>query len=135
CGASRFCVWVGSRKPTLLQSKRPAFTCQSRAPHGFSLDPVKEQTRVAVPQGDCPMLHHVSVGVRDVERAARFYDAALGALGYKRMAEYMPYAIAYGATAPAFWIQLPHDQQTPTPGNGTHIGFAAKNKNAVHKFH
>ena len=26
------------------------------------------------------MLHHVSVGVRDVGRAAQFYDAALGAL-------------------------------------------------------
>jgi catechol 2,3-dioxygenase-like lactoylglutathione lyase family enzyme len=81
------------------------------------------------------MLHHVSIGVRDVERAARFYDAALGALGYRRTAEYLPYAIAYGTAAPAFWIQLPHDQQASTPGNGTHIGFAAKNKNAVHKFH
>jgi catechol 2,3-dioxygenase-like lactoylglutathione lyase family enzyme len=81
------------------------------------------------------MLHHVSIGVRDVERAARFYDAALGALGYKRTAEYLPYAVAYGITAPAFWIQLPHNQQASTPGNGTHIGFTAKNKNAVHKFH
>jgi catechol 2,3-dioxygenase-like lactoylglutathione lyase family enzyme len=81
------------------------------------------------------MLHHVSVGVRDVERAARFYDAALGALGYKRLAEYMPYAIAYGVTAPAFWIQLPHNQQSSNPGNGVHIGFSATNKRAVHKFH
>lgn len=81
------------------------------------------------------MLHHVSVGVRDVERAARFYDAALGALGYKRMAEYLPYAIAYGLTAPAFWIQLPHNQEASNPGNGTHVGFAARDKNAVHKFH
>jgi catechol 2,3-dioxygenase-like lactoylglutathione lyase family enzyme len=81
------------------------------------------------------MLHHVSVGVRDVERAARFYDAALGALGYKRMAEYLPYAIAYGATAPAFWIQLPHNQEASNPGNGAHVGFAARNKGAVHKFH
>ena len=31
------------------------------------------------------MLHHVSVGVADVERAARFYDAVLGTLGYKRV--------------------------------------------------
>ena len=81
------------------------------------------------------MLHHVSVGVRDVERAARFYDAALGALGYRRMAEYLPYAIAYGATAPAFWIQLPHNQEASNPGNGAHVGFAAKDKNAVQKFH
>jgi catechol 2,3-dioxygenase-like lactoylglutathione lyase family enzyme len=81
------------------------------------------------------MLHHVSVGVRDVERAGRFYDAALGALGYKRTAEYLPYAIAYGVTAPAFWIQLPHNQQAPNPGNGAHIGFSARDKDAVHTFY
>jgi catechol 2,3-dioxygenase-like lactoylglutathione lyase family enzyme len=39
------------------------------------------------------MLHHVSVGVLNVERAAKFYDAALGALGYKRIMEFLPYAI------------------------------------------
>jgi len=81
------------------------------------------------------MLHHVSVGVRDVERAARFYDAALGALGYKRTAEYLPYAIAYGVTTPAFWIQLPHNQQAPNPGNGAHVGFSARDKSAVHTFY
>ena len=49
------------------------------------------------------MLHHVSVGVSDIARAIRFYDAALGALGYKRVMEFMPYAVAYGESAPAFW--------------------------------
>jgi len=81
------------------------------------------------------MLHHVSVGVRDVGRAAQFYDAALGALGFKRVMEFMPYAIAYGVASPAFWIQLPHNQQPASVGNGAHIGFSAKTKNAVHKFH
>ena len=42
------------------------------------------------------MLHHVSVGVMDVERAAKFYDAVLNALGYKRIMEYLPHAIGYG---------------------------------------
>ena len=46
------------------------------------------------------MLHHVSVGVSDVGRAAQFYDAALGALGYKRVMEFMPYAVGYGERAP-----------------------------------
>ena len=57
------------------------------------------------------MLHHVSVGVTDVERAAKFYDAVLGTLGYKRVMEYLPYAIAYGDSGPSFWIGLPHNQQ------------------------
>ncbi|HEV2561591.1 MAG TPA: VOC family protein [Rhizomicrobium sp.] len=81
------------------------------------------------------MLHHVSVGVADVTRATKFYDAVMAALGYKRVMEFMPYAVAYGETAPSFWVQLPHNQQAPNPGNGNHVGFAARTKNAVHKFH
>jgi len=81
------------------------------------------------------MLHHVSIGVLDVERAAKFYDAALGALGYKRIMEFLPYAIGYGETRPEFWVQLPHDQNAASVGNGTHVGFIARSKDAVHKFH
>ncbi|HEY5048612.1 MAG TPA: VOC family protein [Rhizomicrobium sp.] len=81
------------------------------------------------------MLHHVSVGVTDVERAARFYDEVLGALGYKRSAQYLPYAIAYGEGVSEFWIQMPHDQRAPNPGNGNHVSFAARSRDAVDKFH
>jgi catechol 2,3-dioxygenase-like lactoylglutathione lyase family enzyme len=81
------------------------------------------------------MLHHVSVGVADVERAAKFYDAALRALGYKRIMEFLPYAIGYGETGPEFWVQLPHNQQPASVGNGYHVGFAAGSKKAVQKFH
>ncbi|HEX3430576.1 MAG TPA: VOC family protein [Rhizomicrobium sp.] len=81
------------------------------------------------------MLHHVSVGVTDVSRAADFYDAVLGALGYKRTAQYLPYAVAYGEGVSEFWIQLPHDKSAPSAGNGAHFGFAARNQDAVHRFH
>jgi catechol 2,3-dioxygenase-like lactoylglutathione lyase family enzyme len=81
------------------------------------------------------MLHHVSVGVADVARAADFYDAVLGALGYKRTAQYLPYAIAYGEGVSEFWIGQPHDKSAPSVGNGTHFGFVARNQNAVHRFH
>ncbi len=81
------------------------------------------------------MLHHVSVGVRDVERAATFYDAVLAALGYKRVMEFLPYAIAYGDEYPSFWVQLPHNQQEASVGNGAHIGFIARSKDAVDNFH
>jgi catechol 2,3-dioxygenase-like lactoylglutathione lyase family enzyme len=81
------------------------------------------------------MLHHVSVGVTDVERAAKFYDAVLGTLGYKRVMEFMPYAVAYGESGPSFWIQLPHDQQAASVGNGAHVGFSARTKLAVDAFH
>ncbi|MDE2493122.1 MAG: VOC family protein [Alphaproteobacteria bacterium] len=81
------------------------------------------------------MLHHVSVGVREVERAAAFYDAVLGALGYKRIMEFLPYAVAYGDENPSFWVQLPHNQQMASVGNGVHIGFIARSKDAVRRFH
>lgn len=83
------------------------------------------------------MLHHVSVGVRDVERAAKFYDPVLKALGYKRVMDFSPGAIAYGESEdrPEFWIGKPHDQGMPSAGNGVHVGFIAKSKGAVNKFH
>lgn len=81
------------------------------------------------------MLHHVSVGVSDVLRAAEFYDAVLGALGYKRTAQYLPYAIAYGEGVSEFWVQLPHDHEAASIGNGAHVGFGARSQDAVHRFH
>jgi catechol 2,3-dioxygenase-like lactoylglutathione lyase family enzyme len=85
------------------------------------------------------MLHHVSVGVTDVERAAQFYDAVLKKLGFKRVMEIMPYGIAYGLaygpTKPQFWVQLPHDQGRASSGNGTHIAFNAGSRAAVNAFH
>ena len=83
------------------------------------------------------MLHHVSVGVTDLARAASFYDPVLKALGYRRVADYSPHAIGYGEAKdkPEFWIGQPHNQHPQTAGNGTHIGFAAKSKGAVQKFH
>ena len=80
------------------------------------------------------MLHHISVGVADVERAAKFYDAALGALGYRRLLEFLPHGLGYGDKYPNFWVQLPRAGQACF-GNGSHVGFAAKNRNAVEAFH
>ena len=81
------------------------------------------------------MLHHVSIGVASVERAAKFYDAVLSTLGFRRVMEVMPYGIAYGLKMPQFWVQLPHDKNGPSSGNGTHIAFNAESKAAVKAFH
>lgn len=81
------------------------------------------------------ILHHVSVGVRDVEAAGRFYDAVLGALGYQRYWQSMPYAIAYGEDGYDFWVQLPYDQNPAGVGNGQHVAFNARSIAAVHAFH
>jgi catechol 2,3-dioxygenase-like lactoylglutathione lyase family enzyme len=81
------------------------------------------------------MLHHVSVGVSDVARAARFYDSVLGALGYRRVMEFMPYGIGYGETTPMFWVQLPHDRSSASVGNGVHVGFIGRSKAVIETFH
>lgn len=83
------------------------------------------------------MLHHVSVGVRDVARAAEFYDPVLGALGYSRVMEFLPHAIGYGENKDRaeFWIQLPASKQMATQGEGVHIGFSAPTRESVDAFH
>ncbi len=82
-----------------------------------------------------PMLSHVSVGVNDTVRAAKFYDAICGALGFSRVADYLPHAAGYGAKAPEFWIGAPHDGGQQSAGNGVHICFAAPDRKAVDRFH
>ena len=82
------------------------------------------------------MIHHVSLGVSDLARAAAFYDAALTPLGYRRTFEIEGLAIAYGEELPEFWIGGPLDRGRPaTAGNGTHIAFAAPSREAVAQFH
>jgi catechol 2,3-dioxygenase-like lactoylglutathione lyase family enzyme len=81
------------------------------------------------------MLHHVSVGSRDVARAAAFYDKVFKALGYRRVMEFLPYAVGYGEEHPEFWVGAPADGKTPSVGNGVHISFVAASKRAVNAFH
>jgi catechol 2,3-dioxygenase-like lactoylglutathione lyase family enzyme len=81
------------------------------------------------------MLHHVSIGVADVARAAQFYDRVLHELGYKRVFEVLPYGVGYGDKVPAFWVQLPHDHNAASTGNGVHVAFNATSEAMIHAFH
>ena len=81
------------------------------------------------------MLHHVSIGVVDVARAAQFYDRVLQELGFKRVFEVLPYGIGYGEKQPAFWIGLPHDQRSASIGNGVHVAFNATSEEMIRAFH
>ncbi len=51
------------------------------------------------------MIDHVSVGVSDLERAARFYEATLAPLGMSRLVT-RPATIGFGKNYPEFWINL-----------------------------
>ena len=78
---------------------------------------------------------HNCVGTNDLERAGRFYDAALAPLGIVRLGDFLDQGLAYGARAAEFLVLRPLDGGAATPGNGVTIGFKAPNRAAVDAFH
>ncbi len=80
------------------------------------------------------IVSHLSVGTNDFDRAVVFYDKVLSTLGCKQLVKY-PGAVAYGREYPEFWVQIPIDGKPSTVGNGSHVGFVASSKQAVHAFH
>ena len=80
------------------------------------------------------IISHVSIGTNDFERALRFYDRTLAALGCKRIMQH-PGAVAYGRAFPEFWVQTPIDGKPAATGNGIHFGFVAIDQAQVHAFY
>ena len=80
------------------------------------------------------MIDHVSVGVRDLERAARFYEPTLAALGLNRLVT-RPATIGFGKAYPEFWINLREGMPRVAPGSGAHICLRAKATGEVDAFH
>ncbi|MBB5204046.1 catechol 2,3-dioxygenase-like lactoylglutathione lyase family enzyme [Inhella inkyongensis] len=80
------------------------------------------------------MLHHLSFATADLARSGAFYDAVLGALGYRRVFEAAT-AVGYGLVTDEdqFCLKLRHPV-TP-PGPGFHLAFAAPSRAAVDAFH
>jgi catechol 2,3-dioxygenase-like lactoylglutathione lyase family enzyme len=80
------------------------------------------------------MLDHLSLGVTDLTRALRFYDAAFAPLGYKRQLANEREA-AYGPQgAPTFWL-YPVKAGESVVGAGTHIALSAASRAAVEAAH
>lgn len=80
------------------------------------------------------MLHHLSFGVRDLARAGAFYDAVLGALGYRRVFE-DDTAIGYGVEDDKDLLCLKLRSNATPPGDGSHLAFAAPSRAAATAFH
>jgi catechol 2,3-dioxygenase-like lactoylglutathione lyase family enzyme len=80
------------------------------------------------------MIDHVSIGASDLERAARFYEAVLGTLGYAKLAV-RPKTLGFGKQYPEFWLNH-RPSMTPVPAdNGVHFCLRAKSREAVDAFH
>lgn len=79
-------------------------------------------------------IDHTGIGVADVSRSAVFYDAVLGALGMRRVAQ-MPEqvgtdGVGYGVEHPVFWIDRFHPHSVKQ-----HTAFAAVSRAEVHAFY
>jgi catechol 2,3-dioxygenase-like lactoylglutathione lyase family enzyme len=80
------------------------------------------------------MIDHVSVGVRDLERSARFYEQALAPLGLSPLVT-RPATVGFGKAYPEFWINL-RGGMTPVPhDSGIHICLRARSTGEVDAFH
>src|SRR4051812_32168382 len=80
------------------------------------------------------MIDHISVGVADLERSARFYEAALSPLGLSRLVT-RPATIGFGKTYSEFWINLRARMAPVEEGSGAHICLRARSTADVDAFH
>jgi catechol 2,3-dioxygenase-like lactoylglutathione lyase family enzyme len=80
------------------------------------------------------MIDHVSVAVRDLDRAARFYEHVLGAIDYS-MLEARPATVGFGKTYPEFWINLRNGMARVEADSGVHVGLRVRTTELVDAFH
>ena len=82
------------------------------------------------------MLDHVSLGVADLERSRRFYDAALRPLGIVRIVDFHGRGSDYGAMAGSLGVEFTITSESGVmPAPGMHVCFRAPDREAVRAFH
>jgi catechol 2,3-dioxygenase-like lactoylglutathione lyase family enzyme len=80
------------------------------------------------------MIDHLSIGVRRLAGAKRFYDAALAPLGGRCLSEDKS-SLGYGTEAAVFWL---YAVEGPAPADGRpglHLCFRAPTRQSVDAFH
>jgi catechol 2,3-dioxygenase-like lactoylglutathione lyase family enzyme len=93
-------------------------------------------------QDDNWRIDHTGIGVSNIGRSTRFYEAALGALNMRVVMritkDFKPAeagsidlgGVAYGVEYPVFWIDVFHPH-----GVKQHTAFRARNREEVNAFH
>ena len=82
------------------------------------------------------MIGYVTVGTKDLERAAKFYDAIAAELGTSRMMEFDGF-IAWGTPGGGAGIAAtkPFHGKPATVGNGVMVAFEAKDHDHVKRIY
>ena len=80
------------------------------------------------------MIDHISISVCNLDRAARFYDAVLGVIGYQ-MLEVRPHTVGFGKQYPEFWINLRAAMVPLADDCGTHVALRVRAAELVDAFH
>jgi len=77
---------------------------------------------------------HVSIGVRDLARARRFYDAALQPLGFRCLSESTD-SLGYGDGAVNLWVLATERPVPPDEKSGLHLCLTAPTRESVNAFY
>ena len=79
-----------------------------------------------------PVIAHISIGVRDIDRSKGFYDTVLEPLGYKCLrAARTLLGYGYGRESIAFWVVSAERPVSADEKSGLHVCFRAPNSDAV----
>jgi catechol 2,3-dioxygenase-like lactoylglutathione lyase family enzyme len=83
------------------------------------------------------MLDHVSIGVSDLKRSRRFYDAALRPLGIVRTLDFEHRGSDYGTMAGQLGVEFTITLEVGgvSPASGMHVCFRTHHREAVREFH
>jgi catechol 2,3-dioxygenase-like lactoylglutathione lyase family enzyme len=83
---------------------------------------------------DCSLIDHVSIAVRDLERATAFYEAVLARIGYAKL-EVRPKTVGFGKRYSELWLNHRPEMFALPADSGAHVCLRAPTAAAVDAFH
>ena len=81
------------------------------------------------------MFSHIMVGANNIEESKAFYDAVLGAIGYKPGVIDPKGRCFYLTSSGIFSISIPIDGEPASPGNGSTVAFNVESTEAGDAWH
>jgi len=80
------------------------------------------------------MIDHASIGVRDLDAAAAFYEPVLATIGLTRLVVRAT-TVGFGKRYPELWLNARPAMAGPGVDNGGHLGLRARSRDQVEAFH